>query len=306
MVIQKTDYIWLNGKFLNWDEANVHLSIHALHYGSGIFEGIRCYLTDRGPAIFRLRPHMERFFRSAGSYGIDLPYSLEQLETAILELIRKNRLQHCYIRPLAYYGTGTLSLIPKECPVDVAILVWPWGTYLGEKNLELGVRATISPVVKFHSTMFPATAKGSGQYLNSILAIREAISRGFDEAVLLDKDGFVCEGSGENLFVVRDGCVITNGVESSILLGVTRESVLAIARDLGLEVCVRPIKPEELHTAEELFFTGTAAEVTPIRQIDDHVVGSGHRGPITAQLQNAFFAAVNGRSERYLNWVTFV
>ncbi len=306
MPIQPTDFVWMNGRFVKWNEANVHVGIHALHYGTGVFEGIRCYQTQRGPAVFRLRSHMERFARSAKSYLMDLPYSVEQLEAAVLELIQRNRLQHCYIRPLAYYGLGGMNLFPRESPLEVFIMVWPWGAYLGADNLEKGVQVTFSPWVKFHSTMFPPTAKGTGQYLNSILAVREAMSRGFDEAILLDVSGNISEGSGENLFIVRKGCLITNGAESDILMGVTRDSVLTIARDRGMETCVRPIRPEELLSAEEAFFTGTAAEVTPIRQVDDHVIASGGRGLLTTALQETFFAAVDGRVEKYLDWLSFV
>ncbi|MBI4468953.1 MAG: branched-chain amino acid transaminase [Acidobacteria bacterium] len=306
MAIQPTDYIWLNGRLVRWDDARIHTSIHTLHYGSGVFEGIRCYATDRGGAVFRLRAHMERLFRSAAAYSMLLPYPIEALEAAILGLIKSNRLNHGYIRPIAYHGAGSLNLLPRDNPVEVAVMVWPWASYLGDENITRGVRAAFSSWVKFHASMFPAAAKGSGQYVNSTLAVREAVGRGFDEAILVNQDGSVCEGSGENIFLVRRGEVITNGLESNILMGITRDSVLTIARDLGYEASVRPFFPDELLSADEAFFTGTAAEVTPIRQIDDRIIGSGARGPVTKRLQSVFFDTVNGRAERYADWLTFV
>jgi branched-chain amino acid aminotransferase len=267
---------------------------------------MRCYETADGPAIFRLDEHLDRLYQSAAVHGMPIPYQREELSEAICELIERNGFKSCYVRPLCYYGSSSLSLHPAKCPVEVVILVWPWAPYLGAEGLEHGVRVTVSPWKKFHSDMMPTTAKACGQYINSILAVRDAVSRGFDEALLLDTQGNIAEGSGENLFVVRDGEVLTNDERDSILLGITRDAVIQIARDLGHKVNVGPISLDDLLQADEAFFTGTAAEVTPIREVDGAFINDGQRGPVTQLIQNVFFSATSGRDERYRDWLTFV
>jgi branched-chain amino acid aminotransferase len=306
MTFDKSKWVWRNGTVVPWVDATTHVSSHALHYGSGVFEGIRCYETSDGPAVFRLEEHLERFYQSAATHGMAIPYQREELSEAICELIERNGFSACYVRPLCYYGSGSLGLHPGKCPIEVVILVWPWDAYLGADGLENGARVTVSPWMKFHSDMMPTTAKACGQYINSILAVREAVSRGFDEALLLDVDGNIAEGSGENLFVVKDGTILTNDHKSSILLGITRDAVIRIAEDLGYEVTVGPISIDDLVQSDEAFFTGTAAEVTPIREVDGTLINEGHPGEITKQLQKTFFAATAGEHERYRDWLTFV
>ena len=296
-------WIWKNGKVIPWAEATVHVSAHALHYGSGVFEGIRCYETEIGPAVFRLPEHLERFFASAAIYGIVIPYSRDQLTDAITELIGANEMTSCYVRPIAFLGSDSLGLYPRKCPTEVSILTWPWGAYLGADGLENGIRVTVSPWRKFHSSMMPTTAKACGQYLNSILAVTDAFERGYDEALLLDKDGSLAEGSGENLFVIKNGTIITNRADDSILMGITRDSAIEIAKILGFEVEKRSLDLDDLLNADEAFFTGTAAEITPIREVDGTVIGSGRRGEITRQIQATFFDAVNGRDPRFQKWL---
>ena len=306
MTFDQSKWIWRNGSIIPWQDATTHVSSHALHYGSGVFEGMRCYETADGPAIFRLDEHLDRLYRSAQIHGIVIPYEREELIDAICELIERNDFRSCYIRPLCYFGSGSLSLHPGKCPVETVILVWPWAPYLGAEGLAQGVRVTVSPWIKFHSEMMPTTAKACGQYINSILAVRDAVNRGFDEALLLDAHGNVAEGSGENLFVVRDGEVFTNDERHSILLGITRDAVIQIAEDLGYKVNVDSISLDDLLTADEAFFTGTAAEVTPIREIDGTLINGGTRGPITEAIQSVFFSATAGQYGRYREWLTFV
>jgi branched-chain amino acid aminotransferase len=303
MSFENVKYIWKNGEFVTWAEATVHVSAHALHYGSGVFEGIRCYETDSGPAVFRLSEHLERFQASATAYNFKIPYLADELTDAICELIMLNNFSSCYIRPIAYFGSASLGLHPAKCPVEIAILAWPWGAYLGAENLERGIRVTVSPWRKFHSSMMPTTAKACGQYLNSILAVQDAFARGFDEALLLDKDGSLAEGSGENLFVIRDGKVFTNKAGDSILMGITRDAALTIAEDLGFKIETKSLTLADLLFAHEAFFTGTAAEITPIREVDGKPIGDGKRGRMTEQIQQIFFDAVNGRDQRYANWL---
>ena len=302
----RTDWIWMNGRVTGWDDGSVHVSSHALHYGSGVFEGIRCYETDDGPAVFRLDAHLDRFYASAESYSMPIPYTRQQLEDAICDVIQRNGFSSCYVRPIAFYGADRLGVHPKDCPVEVAILAWPWGSYLGDAGLESGVRITVSPWVKFSHRMMPTTAKACGQYVNSILAVRDAVRRGYDEALLLDEDGYVAEGSGENLFVVKDSTLATNDGDSSILLGITRDAVTRIAGDLGFNVSVRKLRLDDLLGCEEAFFTGTAAEVTPIREVDGTTIGCGRRGPVAKAIQDVFFAATSGRDPRYSDWLYFV
>ncbi|MDF2957224.1 MAG: Branched-chain amino acid aminotransferase/4-amino-4-deoxychorismate lyase [Candidatus Alkanophagales archaeon MCA70_species_1] len=295
--------IWMNGKFVDWKDAKVHVLSHALHYGSGVFEGIRCYNTERGSFIFRLKEHVDRLFWSAKLYRIEIPYTAEEIKEAIKETIRVNGLKACYIRPIVFYGYYNLGVHPGDCPVECVIAVWEWGTYLGEEALERGIRCTISPWRRLNPTAVPVTAKAVGHYVNSMLAVMDARSKGFDEALMLDENGYVSEGSGENLFIVRDGVIYTPGLESSILPGITRDSVIKIARDLGFEVVEKPLTVGEVLTADEAFFTGTAAEVTPIREIDFRIIGDGKIGPVTKAIQSKFFDIVNARDEKYMHWL---
>ena len=306
MSFDQSKWVWRNGEIIPWEDATAHVSSHGLHYGSGVFEGMRCYETADGPAIFRLDEHLDRLYQSAAVHGMDIPYEREELIEGICQLIERNGFTACYVRPLCYFGSSSLSLHPGKCPLEVVVLVWPWAAYLGAEGLERGVRITVSPWKKFHSEMMPTTAKACGQYINSILAVREAVSRGFDEALLLDVNGHIAEGSGENLFVVRNGEVLTNDERHSILLGITRDAVITITKDLGHGLKVGPITLDDLLNADEAFFTGTAAEVTPIREVDGTLINGGVRGPITRSIQSAFFAATAGQSERYRNWLTFV
>lgn len=306
MPFDGTEWVWINGRLVRWGEAAVHVSAHALHYGSGVFEGIRCYETELGPALFRLDAHLERFYASAAACKIEIPYDRDQLWAAICETILRNGLSSCYVRPICYYGSSVLSLHPRSCPVEVAIMAWPWETYLGAAALEEGVRVAISSWRRIHGSMIPTVAKACGSYVNSVLATREAAERGFDEALLLDVDGRVAEGAGENLFIVRDGKLLTNDERSSILLGITRDTVIRIAEDLGYEVQIGEIWLEDLISADEAFLTGTAAEVTPIRQVEDRTIGRGRRGAVTERIQAAFFAAVSGKEPKYRSWLHFL
>jgi branched-chain amino acid aminotransferase len=306
MSFENINFIWKNGALVPWAEATFHLSAHGLHYGSGVFEGIRCYETENGPAVFRLREHLERFYASAEVYNFGIPYTLDELTAAVTELIAANELASCYIRPICFMGSGTLGLHPGKCPSEVAIMAWPWGAYLGSEGLEKGIRVTVSPWRKFHSSMMPTTAKACGQYLNSILAVQDAFARGFDEALLLDKDDRLAEGSGENLFVIKNGVICTNKADDSILMGITRDAALEIARSEGYPVESRSLELSDLTDADEAFFTGTAAEITPIRELDGQPIGSGSRGPVTAAIQSKFFDVVNGRDERFLDWLTYL
>jgi branched-chain amino acid aminotransferase len=302
-MFEQTQWVWMDGEIVAWNDATVHVSSHALHYGTGVFEGIRCYETEDGPAIFRVDAHLERFRASAEVYGLRIPFTPEKLTEAMCVLIRLNGFESCYIRPICYYGSKSLGLMPDQCPVHVGILVWPWNTMHGDEALTKGVHIGVSRWTKFHSTMMPTTAKACGQYINSILALREAVREGFDEALLLDLNGNLSEGAGENLFLIKDGTVLTNDARHSILMGVTREAVIAITRDLDIPVEVRDLRLEELSSADEAFFTGTAAEVTPIRALDGKPIGSGRRGPITEKIQQKFFSAVYGRDPAYSSWL---
>jgi branched-chain amino acid aminotransferase len=301
----KAETIWFNGAFVPWDEARVHVLAHGLQYGTGVFEGIRSYDTPDGPAVFRLDAHTRRFFESAAMYELEIPYSQDAIISATVELVRRNGLGNAYIRPIVFVDAHTLNLWPKGSPISVAIAGFAKGAYL-EGALETGARVTISPVRKFNSSAIPATGKACGQYINSVRAVQDAIKRGFDEAILLNDEGDVAEGSGENLFVVKDGAILTNGPDASILMGVTRDAVLTLANDLGLRTSIGPITVQAMLTADELFFTGTAAEVTPIREIDGRPVGDGRRGPVTAQLQKLFFEVVQGKRPEYKHWLAYV
>jgi branched-chain amino acid aminotransferase len=300
----KAETLWFNGAFVPWDDARVHVMAHGLHYGTGVFEGIRSYATDDGPAVFRLDDHIARLFASAALYELDIPYTAAQLSSAILELLTRNRLTRTYIRPIAFFDAHSLNLWPRECPVSVAIAAMPLGAYLGD-GLTKGVRVCISSVRRFDASAIPTTGKACGQYVNSVRAVQEALRRGFDEAIFLNQRGDVAEGSGENLFVVKDGTIITNGEDADVLPGITRASVLDIAAALGVPSRVRALSLKDLASADELFFTGTAAEVTPVCNVDGTAVGDGSPGPVTLRLQQAFFDVVHGRDPRFRHWLAF-
>ena len=293
----------MNGEYVPWQDAQVHVLTHALHYGTSVFEGVRCYDTEIGPAIFRHQDHIDRLFRSAEAYFMEIPYSREEIRAATLELIARNGLRSCYIRPIAYRGYGSMGLFPLTIDVDLTIAVWEWGLYLGEDGKRDGVRAKISSWRRISPETLIPYAKAGGQYLNSILAKVEAHKAGYDEALLLDHVGNVCEGTGENIFVVRDGVISTPPMTSSILEGISRDSIIRIAADMGHEVVVREIAADELPIADEVFLTGTAAEMVPVREIDDRPVGTGKPGPITKALLAVYEDALHGRDERYRDWL---
>ncbi len=298
-----TDKIWFNGKLVAWGDAKVHVLTHALQYGTGVFEGMRCYATPEGPAVFRLDAHLERMVKSAELYELRIPYSQDTLAEATLDVIRANKLDSAYIRPIAFFGAATLSVWTSECPVEVAIAAFATGQYLA--GADKGVRVTVSSIRKFDSAAIPAWGKACGQYINSVRAVQEAQRRGFDEALLLNSHGQIAEGSGENLFLVRNGEIVTNDIDASILMGVTRASILEIAGDLGIPKRVAPISVEDVLGADELFFTGTAVEVTAIREVDGHVISEGKPGPVTRRIQETFNQAVRGELPQYRRWLAF-
>lgn len=302
MSFEKTKWVWQNGEFLPLDEAKIHSTAFGLHYGTGVFEGIRCYETVNGPAIFRLKEHMERFYASAEVYQLKIDYAPEALNDAISETVRRNGFKNCYIRPTAYFDSGSLG-IRAICPTGINILAWEWPNDFGAEKLAKGMRVTISPYRKFHSSMIPTTAKATGNYLNSILAVREAAARGFDEAILLDVNGNLAEGAVENIFLIKDGKLLTNDEHSSILLGITRDSAIQISRHLGYEVEIRALKLHELLSADEVFLTGTAIEIMPVREVDGKIIGNGARGPITERIQKTFFEIVAGRKPEFQHWL---
>ncbi len=302
-MIKTTEKIWMDGRFVDWDNANVHVMTHTLHYGLGVFEGIRCYETKGGPAIFRLKEHVERLFKSAHIFLLAIPYSEKAIEDAIIKTVKINKVKECYIRPLVYIGYGAMGLYPKDNPVRVAISVWPWGTYLGDDGLKNGIRVKVSSFIKNHVNSQMSRAKACGYYINSQLAKKEAISLGYDEALLLDTDGYVAEGSGENIFIVRNGRLKTTPL-TSVLEGITRDGIMKIARDLKIAVIEERFTRDELYIADEAFFTGTAAEVTPIREVDGRVIGEGRAGKITKKLQSIFFDSVKGKNKKYESWLT--
>jgi len=304
--ITEVEKIWMDGELVAWRDAQVHVLSHALHYGSGVFEGIRAYETVRGPAVWHLDEHLKRLYRSAKLYHLDIPFSPEALKDATKEVIRANELQSCYIRPLAFRGYGEIGVNPLDSPVNVTIAVWPWGAYLGEDALEQGVRVKVSSWRRNPQNSLPAAAKATGQYINSVLAKVESLKAGYDEAIMLNEAGFITDGSGENVFIVQDGVLTTPPIQAGCLDGITRQSVITIARDLGYSVREENLVRTDLYNADEVFFTGTAAEITPIREVDDRVVGEGHRGRITKELQGAFFSATKGETDRYADWLTHV
>ena len=304
--MQTADLIWMNGEFVAWEDAKVHVLTHALHYGTGVFEGERCYDTERGPAIFRHDEHLDRLERSAKLYYMDMPFSREQLREATHELIARNGFRSCYIRPLVYRGHGPMGLNPLDNPVEAMIACWEWGAYLGEEGKQNGIRARVSSWRRISDESLQPMSKASGQYLNSVLAKIEAQKSGYEEAILLDHYGHVCEGTGENLYIVRDGVIATPAVTNAILWGINRMSIVEIARDLGYEVVERNIARSEMALADEVFMSGTAAELTPVREIDDMQIGDGKPGPITRAIQGVFEDALHGRSERYAHWLDVV
>jgi branched-chain amino acid aminotransferase len=302
MSFEKTKWVWQNGQYLKWDEAKIHSSAFGFNYGTGVFEGIRCYETEDGPAVFRLKEHLERLYASAKVYDLKIPYTPEELTEAVCETVRRNRFKSCYIRPNVYFDSGSLG-IRAICPVGVNILTWEWPNDFGSEKLTRGMRVTISPYRKFHPSMIPTTAKATGNYLNSILAVREAAARGFDEALLLDLHGTLAEGAVENIFLVHNGRLLTNDENSSILLGITRASVIEIARGLGCHVEIRTLTLEDLFTADEVFLTGTAIEIAPVREVDGRTIGNGKTRPLTEKIQRAYFEIVNGRNPQYRHWL---
>lgn len=306
MPITEVEKIWMDGALVPWAEAKVHVLTHALHYGSGVFEGIRAYETPRGAAVWHLEEHLKRLERSAKLYHMDLPFSREQLATGVRDVIRANGLRACYIRPLAFRGYGEMGVNPLKAPINVTIAVWPWGAYLGAEALERGVRVKISSWRRNPQNSLPAAAKASGQYINGVLAKVEAVVAGYDEGIMLNEIGMITDGTGENLFVVRDGVLTTPPIAAGCLDGITRASVMTLARDLGYEVREADLVRTDLYNADEVFFTGTAAEITPIREVDDRTVGEGTRGAITKSLQDAFFAATKGDAPRSADWLTYV
>jgi branched-chain amino acid aminotransferase len=297
--------IWMDGTLVEWRDAKIHVLTHTLHYGCGAFEGVRAYNTVNGTAIFRLYEHTQRLFNSAKILRMKIPFSFDEVVEAQRTVVRENKLESCYLRPLTWIGSEKLGVSPKGNTVHLMVAAWPWGAYLGEEGIAKGIRVKTSSFSRHHVNVSLVRAKASGYYINSILANQEATGLGYDEALLLDTDGYVSEGSGENVFIVRNGVIYTPDL-ASCLDGITRDATLTIARDLGIEVREKRITRDEMYCADEAFFTGTAAEVTPIRELDDRVIGEGRRGPVTQRIQEAFFAAVGGTDEKYKKWLTLV
>jgi len=306
MAIKKSDKIWFNGKFINWDDAKIHILSHVISYGTAMFEGERCYNTKKGSAVFRLKDHTDRIFNSCKIYRMEIPFSKEEFNEACLETIRINNMKECYIRPIVIRGYGSIGVDPFPCPIDVYIAVWEWGKYLGEDALEKGVDVRVSSWTRMAPNTFPALAKCAANYMNSQLIKMEALVEGYTEGISLDINGYVSEGSGENLFIVRKGELFTPPLSSCILPGITRETIITIAQDLGYKVTIRNLPREELYIADEVFFTGTAAEVTPIRSIDRIVIGEGKIGPITKQLQIEYLALAKGEKPDKYGWLTYL
>jgi branched-chain amino acid aminotransferase len=304
MPIETVDKIWMDGELVAWEDAQVHILTHTLHYGCGVFEGIRAYETSRGPAVFRLDDHIDRLFDSAAIFMIDVPFTREQLVAATVDTIRVNAVPSCYIRPLVYLGYGEMGLNPLPCPVNVAIAIWPWGTYLGDEGIKNGIRLKISSWRRHDPNIMPPAAKGTGMYINSSMAKVEALKSGYDEAVMLSPQGHVSECTGENIFIVDKGAIITPPTSAGALQGITQDSVRRIAADHGLEYHVEYLLRSDLYTADEAFLSGTAAEIVPIRSVDDRELGDP--GPVTRQIQETYFAAVRGEDDRYKDWLTYV
>ncbi|OOZ37141.1 branched-chain amino acid transaminase [Solemya velesiana gill symbiont] len=298
-------WIWLDGEMVPWREAKIHVLTHTLHYGMGVFEGVRAYQTDKGPAIFRLQDHTERLLQSGHILGMDIPYDAETLNQAQIAAVRENNLDSAYIRPMCFYGSEGMGLRADNLKVHVMVAAWEWGAYLGEENLKHGIRVHVSSFTRHHVNITMCRAKANGNYMNSMLALKETLDNGYDEALLLDTNGFVMEGSGENLFVVRDGVIYTPDLTSA-LDGITRKTVMTLADELGIPVIEKRITRDEVYIADEAFFTGSAAEVTPIREVDNRAIGNGDRGPITERLQGLYFDQVQGRRDEHPEWLTHV
>ncbi len=303
---EKSGLVWMNGKLVPWNQANIHIASHVIHYGSALFEGFRAYNTPKGAAVFRLDAHMKRLYNSCKMYRMDIPYAQKEFEKAVIETIKANNLKACYIRPIVYRGYGTLGVDPFPNPIDCAVLVWEWGKYLGEGALENGVDVKVSTWQRMAPNTFPALAKSGANYMNSQLIKTEALLDGYVEGIALNIRGHISEGSGENIFLVMDGILHTPPLSSSILPGITRNSVIQLAKDLGMPIIEDTIPREMLYIADEVFFTGSAAEITPIRSVDKIIVGSGKRGPITKTLQDEFFASINGEKEDKHHWLTYL
>ncbi|MDY6911373.1 MAG: branched-chain amino acid transaminase, partial [Chloroflexota bacterium] len=303
---EKAQRIWLNGNLIPWDEARVHVLTHALHYGTGVFEGMKCYDTAEGPAIFRLRDHIQRLFNSAKIYQMPIPYSVDELCAVSKETVRVNGFKACYVRPIAFYGYGEMGVNPRKNKVDVSCVVWEWGAYLGDEGIENGIRVMISSWQRIDSRAIPTQAKATANYANSVLAKLEALDCGFDEAIMLNSNGMLCEGSGENLFIIKDGTLITPPPSAGALPGITRGSAIKIAKDMGIPFESRDLLREELFLADEAFLTGTAAEITPIKEVDGRVIGNNGRGQLTAQIQAKFFDVVQGKDQKYHDWLDFI
>ena len=306
MAFDESGKIWFNGELVDWKDAKIHVLSHVVHYGSSVFEGIRCYNTKKGPAIFRLREHAQRLINSGKIYRMDIPYSVEELSDAIIETVKANNLKECYIRPIAFRGYKELGVYPLNCPMETVIAAWGWGQYLGEEALEQGVDIGVSTWRRMAPDTMPNMAKAGSNYMNSQLAKMESVMNGYDEAIMLDYHGLVGEGSGENIFIVKEGTVYTPPVSSSLLGGITRDSIIQMARDMGLEVKEEQMPREMLYIADEAFLTGTAAEVSPVRSVDKITVGAGKRGEITKKLQDKFFDVVNAKCEDEHCWLTFL
>ena len=298
--------IWFNGEVIPFNEARIHILSHVIHYGTGVFEGIKCYNTPNGPAVFKLKEHMVRLHQSAKNYKMSIPFSVEELCNGTLDLIRSNSLNNCYLRPVAYYGYDTLGVHPKNCPVEVAIGTLDWGAYVGKEALKKGAKVTISPWKKYQSESFPASTKSSGTYLNSLLAVQDAKSKGFDEALLLNLDDTVAEGSGQNFFLIKNGIFHTNDKDANILMGITRETVLQLINDLGMKYKISNITKDDLFNADEAFFTGSASEITPIRKVDEHTFSNGKAGKLTLKIQELYYNIVRGKEPKYESWLTYV
>jgi branched-chain amino acid aminotransferase len=301
--MRELEKIWMNGELVDWADAKVHVGTHGLHYGSGVFEGIRAYETDRGSAVFRLSDHLQRLQNSAKLLYMELPYSVADLKAACNELIGANGLAECYLRPIAYYGYGELGVSAAGNPVDVVIMSWPWGAYLGIEGQTQGIRAKVSSWKRVGPNVIPHVAKATGIYLNSMLAVMEANLAGYEEAILLTDDGYVADGSGENIFVIKDGTIFTPDLSASILPGITRDTIIQMAQDLGYTVVEKQLIRTDLYLADEVFMCGTAAEVTPIREVDDQVIGPP--GPVTLAIQKAYLDTVKGKSERWAQWLEY-
>lgn len=298
-------FIWFNGNLVEWRNAQTHVLTHTLHYGMGVFEGVRAYETQNGTAIFRLQDHTKRLFNSAKITGMHLPFTIEEINQAHIEVVKANKLASCYFRPMAFYGSNKLGVAPDQNDVQVIVAAWPWGAYLGEEGMQKGIRVQISSFTRHHPNITMIKAKANGNYMNSIMANTEATRNGYDEAIMLDSNGFVAEGSGENIFIVNDGKLYTPALDAA-LDGITRRTVMAIATDMNLTVTEKHITRDEVYCADEVFFTGTAAEVTPIREVDGRVIGCGSRGTLTTEIQQRYFDIVHGKNTKYESWLTYI